>query len=326
MASRALASGSEPLACEAASELLRSGGSALAAVLAGFFAAAGADPAVLLSPVTILVAGIGMAPRAFDGRARQPGLGAKRPRGFLPHERIPDAARIAIAPGVHAAMVAHAFSPTQTLSPVIKAGISAAARAGAPRRVALLERIRQVGSHALTETPFSHAVLRVAGPAQKGLLAPPDLAPPRQLEVPPLRRRCGAAWSLTPPWAESAAELRSESGAEFALGAIDRHATLAAVHYRRSRGLFVDELELILPFLAEPVRRGVSRVKPGTPLPSRAALELIVDDNGTPLELNAWLKPSTEDPHAVAAVTPRVSLRLLRDPRTGTVSELVAAS
>ena len=55
-------------------------GSALGAVTAGFFAAAGAHFGVLLSPVTVLAAGGGIGACAFDGRCRQPGTGTKRPR------------------------------------------------------------------------------------------------------------------------------------------------------------------------------------------------------------------------------------------------------
>ena len=69
---RALAISNDPIAEEAALAQLSQGGSAVGAVLAGFFAAAGGYSGVLLSPLTVLVAGIGTGGRAFDGRLRQP--------------------------------------------------------------------------------------------------------------------------------------------------------------------------------------------------------------------------------------------------------------
>ncbi|MGC4065984.1 MAG: hypothetical protein QM784_15310 [Polyangiaceae bacterium] len=77
------------VAAEAADECLLAGGSAVAAVLCGFFAAAGAYSGVLLGPLSLLVAGVGSGARAFDGRLRQPGLGTKRPRGFRDEESHP---------------------------------------------------------------------------------------------------------------------------------------------------------------------------------------------------------------------------------------------
>jgi gamma-glutamyltranspeptidase/glutathione hydrolase len=86
MRSRAEALATDELVQEAARAELVQSKSAVAAVAAGFFAAAGRHPGVLLAPLTLLVAGVGAGGRAFDGRLRQPGLGVKRPRGLLPGE------------------------------------------------------------------------------------------------------------------------------------------------------------------------------------------------------------------------------------------------
>src|SRR4051812_9922053 len=125
---RALAISNDPLAEEAAQAQLAQGGSAVGAVLAGFFAAAGGYSGVLLSPLSILVAGIGTGGRAFDGRLRQPGLGTKRPRGFLPDEAIPIAARVAVPAGVAAAAVANAYDGAKSLGSMVKHGILRAER------------------------------------------------------------------------------------------------------------------------------------------------------------------------------------------------------
>jgi gamma-glutamyltranspeptidase/glutathione hydrolase len=73
---RALARSNDPV-CEAAAGVeLAKGGTAIDAVLAGYFAAAGAYPGVLLGPVTLLLGGTGSGDRAFDGRVGQPGKNA----------------------------------------------------------------------------------------------------------------------------------------------------------------------------------------------------------------------------------------------------------
>src|SRR5688572_32963231 len=106
---RSAAIANDSVAEEAAQDFLLSGGSAVGAVLSGFFAASGAYAGVLLAPLSLLVAGVGSGARAFDGRLRQPGRGTKRPRGFKQNEAIPDAARVAVSASVAAAMVAHAY-------------------------------------------------------------------------------------------------------------------------------------------------------------------------------------------------------------------------
>ncbi|HYP88320.1 MAG TPA: hypothetical protein VEQ59_09200, partial [Polyangiaceae bacterium] len=80
---RALARSNDALCEAAAGEVLARGSTAIDAVIAGYFAAAGAYPGVLFGSVTVLLGGTGSGDRAFDGRVRQPGRNAKRPRGTL---------------------------------------------------------------------------------------------------------------------------------------------------------------------------------------------------------------------------------------------------
>src|SRR5687768_2202438 len=140
MKTRSAAIANDPVADEAAQEYLLSGGSAVGAVLSGFFAAAGAHSGVLLAPVSLLIAGIGAGARAFDGRLRQPGRGTKRPRGFKATDPIPDAARVSVPTGVAAVLVAHAYDSGQKLGSIMKAGISRAERVGAEGRAGLRRR------------------------------------------------------------------------------------------------------------------------------------------------------------------------------------------
>src|SRR6187455_1775853 len=114
MRSRAEALATDELAQEAARAELAQSKSAVAAVAAGYFAAAGRYPGVLLAPLTLLVAGVGAGGRVFDGRLRQPGIGAKRPRGLLPGQEVSRAARVALSTSVAALSVALAYDRTRT--------------------------------------------------------------------------------------------------------------------------------------------------------------------------------------------------------------------
>src|SRR5580704_8331081 len=101
-ARRRAAAASEAHVAEAAREVLGRG-NAVDAVVAGILMAAAESPGVLLGPVQLLAGGSGAGLIAFDGRVRQPGLGAQRPRGFLSSEEIPEAARVGV-PALPAAL------------------------------------------------------------------------------------------------------------------------------------------------------------------------------------------------------------------------------
>jgi hypothetical protein len=178
----------DPIAEEAAQDFMLSGGSAVGAVLTGYFAAAGAYAGVLLAPVSILIGGVGAGARAFDGRLRQPGRGTKRPRGFKAGEAIPDAARVSVPMGVAAALVAHAYDGSQKLGSIMKAGISRAERVGAEGRAQLLRRVRAVGAAALSEPGFVRPMLHIAGPSQGGLITPSDFGPATDIDQPVAER------------------------------------------------------------------------------------------------------------------------------------------
>ena len=103
---RAAAATHEVMA-EAAQTVLDAGADAADALVAGFFALAGATPAGLLAPTVAMLGGTGVGGRVFDGRALQPGRGAPRPRGFLEGAEIPLGAYVAV-PGFDLALGLHA--------------------------------------------------------------------------------------------------------------------------------------------------------------------------------------------------------------------------
>ena len=291
MRARALAMSNDPIADEAAVAQLAQGGSAVGAVLAGFFAAAGGYSGVLLSPLTILVAGIGTGGRVFDGRLRQPGLGTKRPRGFLPEEPIPPAARIAVPAAIAAAAVANAYDGAKSLGSLVKHGILRAERAGADALAEVLGRIRSAGQVALSEQSFTRPFLRLAGPSEGGLVTPADFANIADIDLSASVRQVGDASYLEPPWAEEWTEdqrLPSELGIGAVVCAVDvRGVFAAAAYFRPSDGLEFDDLALLAPYVAVPTQRGVPRQPPGSSLPAPAPIAVRCTPEGVPVEVCA---------------------------------------
>lgn len=274
---------SNETAREAAEVYLAAGGSALGAAICGFFAVSGSDAGVLFSPLSILVGGVGLGARAFDGRTRQPGLGVRRPRGLQSSDSVPQAASVAIATSVSAALVALAYDGCRSLGAVLDPGILAAKRQGAMARASLLCRIREVGAPALQEPRFVHAVLRAAGPAQGGLVTPADLAVRGALDFPAIDRQTEAGRRVEAPWARFADEAPRGVGA--ALGVVDARGQCAVLSYRQAPGLRLEGFELELPLGAVPVRRGIRRVRPGEPLPAPAPVAITWSAQGTPMVL-----------------------------------------
>lgn len=306
---RAAAVADDPVAAEAAEDYLLGGGSALGAVAAGFFAAAGAFAGVLLSPVSIIVAGVGLGTRAFDGRLRQPGLGTKRPRGFLDKDEVPDAAAVAVPAGVAAILVALAYDDAGRLARLMKSGIRRAKDSGAVGRATLLERIRSIGARALTEPTFTRPMLHVAGPAQGGLLTSADFGKLTGLDQDALERESDGHRLVFAPWAFD--EDAQTIGSGHAVCAVDARGVMAALSYRRVlHGIALDELDLEAPLAAVPVRRGVPRVAPGTSLPAPAPISIVLADAGMPVQVRCW--PTEIHPPSAFDAQPVVGLRVDR--------------
>jgi gamma-glutamyltranspeptidase/glutathione hydrolase len=313
MAKRAAVAADHPVAQEAAEDVLLSGGSALGAVAAGFFAAAGASSGVLLSPITVLLAGVGIGARAFDGRLRQPGLGTRRPRGFQQDEPVPEAAHLAVPAAVPALLVALAYDESLRLSRLTKNGVRRARDTGAVSRASLIEGIRGSGSRVFSEPSFVRPMLHVGGPAHGGLLTPTDFQSFGDLDKDAARRTIDGATVVTAPWADEStdAEAVSRLGHGHAIVAADARGAIVALHYRRVLdGITIDALELDAPNAAIPVLRGETRVAPGACLSTPAPVAIWLDGAGTPVEVRAW--PAAHAPFDRDART----IGLRRDPAT----------
>lgn len=294
---------------EAAAEELLAKGNAVDAVVAGVFAACAMSAGVLLGPVQVLVGGAGAGLLALDGRVRQPGIGAPRPRGFMTAEEIPAAARVGVPwlPATLSAAVATMGTATfnQVLSPAV------ALAKGTPRKD-VLSRIASRGPRALEEAPLSTELLAAAGRPSGGLLTPDDLASPHPAVVkasrtpvlPPEGSTNGSKAAAEPkmlttlPWTHLDGHLPVAPAREVdvacvrAVAAVDRNGTFAiACWEEKPDGLFIEELGLRGPYQAEPVRRGQTRVRPADVRPAAGPIAFVGSVASPELALCAFGAP-----------------------------------
>jgi gamma-glutamyltranspeptidase len=270
VARRHAAAASEPHVAQAAREAL-SRGNAVDAVIAGALMAAAESPSVLLGPFQFLAGGAGAGLIAIDGRVRQPGVGAPRPRGFLADEPVPDAAHVGV-PAMPSAMIT--ALATLGAGSLLKVGGPALAwaRSRSPERAFVLEAIARKGAPALAEDSIAGELTAVAGRVARGLLTTEDLAAAR-----PFLSRCEER-SLEPsgilevPWTNEGA-----TGASYThvVAAADSRGMVAIACYEAPvDGVAVPALGLVAPRAAAPVLRGKPRVTPGEPRPSAAPIAI----------------------------------------------------
>jgi gamma-glutamyltranspeptidase/glutathione hydrolase len=292
---RGIATSTSALGAVSAADALSAGGSAVDAVLAGLFAEAGADPAVLLGPVSILVFGAGAGIRAFDGRVRQPGLGGARPRGTRDGESAPDAASVAAPTSIQTVMLVHTMYGRVGLSTLVHGGVSNAKAAGAKERAALLGQIGRAGVAAMSRGSVVTALLAAGGPAAGGALTEADLleARPRDLALSPAAEWPGATAYRVPWGSQVGSASDALRGVSEALVATDGWGMVALLSYERAPGLLVPELEVMLSLSGVPVRRGVPRTAPGTALPAAAPLAIVDRGPDLRIALAARVEPAS---------------------------------
>jgi gamma-glutamyltranspeptidase/glutathione hydrolase len=267
--SKSAVSASEGHAAEAATALLAKG-NAVDAVIAGIFAAAASSPGVLLGHVQLLLGGAGLGLRAVDGRVRQPGKGAPRPRGFTADQTVPLAARVGVPILPAALAAAHASAGAATLAQVMAPAVALAPAGGQRREV--LRRIARHGASAMAEEAIASELVAVAGRVAGGLLTRDDLhgALPTIVAAAEQTSAVGARRVVRVPWDAGPA-----SSMVHVVGACDHRGLLAIACYERHEdGVAVDALDLLAPLVASPVLRGETRVRPGSPIDAPAPMAM----------------------------------------------------
>jgi hypothetical protein len=266
------AAASQSLAAQIAREVIGKG-NAVDGVIAGVLAAAAESPGVLLGPLQMLAGGAGAGLVAIDGRTLQPGRGAPRPRGFLPEEPVPDAARVGVPMMLAALAAAHATLGSATLHRVCAPAL-ALAKERSPDRARILAAFARRGAPALAEDLIASELLASAGRAARGLLTLDDLGSGRPRVVRCDERELALGGLLTAPWR---GEGPFDGSATQVIVAADARGLVACACYEApTDGVRVPGLDLIAPRTANPVMRGKTRVSPGEPRPAPAPIALQV--------------------------------------------------
>ncbi len=270
MATRAAAA-SETHVAQAARDALTSGGNAVDAVVAGVLAACALSPGVFLGPIQLLVAGAGAGLIAADGRLRQPGLGGVRPRGALAGAAVPAPARVAV-PALPATLAtALASFGSRTLRKLATAAIKDARAAGALPRADVLEAFSRRGAPALGDEAIATALLAVAGRSAGGLLTTDDLGAVRPAIASVVESTLSPKGWLQVPWRAGGLDA---SRVQVVAAADPKGQVCVACYESHEEGLSIPELGLLAPAAAEPVLRGLTRVKPGEPRPAAAPIAI----------------------------------------------------
>jgi gamma-glutamyltranspeptidase/glutathione hydrolase len=268
---KSAAAASEGHVAQAARAVLARG-NAVDAVVAGVLAAAAAAPGVLLGPVQILVAGAGAGMVAVDGRVRQPGLGAPRPRGTLAGGAVPRAAWVGVPAMPVALASALAAAGSVTLRRVCLEAAEAA-RGASGERAAVLASLARRGAPAMADEAIAGELTAVAGRTAGGVVTSRDLSSVRPALVHPKERSLDPEGWLRAPWRGGA----MEATRTHVVVAADHRGLLCAACYELAEdGVPVPALGLLAPALAAPVMRGQTRVRPGEPRPSAAPIAIRV--------------------------------------------------
>ncbi|MCU0656977.1 MAG: hypothetical protein MUF64_17495 [Polyangiaceae bacterium] len=194
-----------PIAQEAADECLKEGGSAVDAVLAAFFAIAGATPWGFLAPTTVLVAGSGFGVRAVDGRARQPGQGVERAVRYNDDDSVPLIARASASATPAAISAAASTFGRETLARLAPIGARIARKQGAKQRAQMLTRFGSAKAWVLQDRSLLAEVAERIPRFEGALLQPVDLAI-EGVDVLPCETTSLAGTSAAlPPWHDPSA-------------------------------------------------------------------------------------------------------------------------
>jgi gamma-glutamyltranspeptidase/glutathione hydrolase len=264
------------VAAQAAQQILDEKGTAADALIAGFLAAAAERPSVLFCPVQALLAGPGVGARAFDGRAREPGLGLPRPRGATPGQKVAPAALAAVPASLAMLALLHAHDGKTSFSRLVAPAVAIAEQIGAGPRGALLGRIGRRSASALRDAVTARPILAAVGRSEGGLVSEQDLSEVRPEGGVPHATEMGGRRALDVPWPALGGSHRIAE----VIAVADARGVLAALSYSPDdEGLEVPELGVVLPRDATVVRRGIPRARPGEAIACPAPILLVLSDD-----------------------------------------------
>jgi hypothetical protein len=316
---KAASAASEAHAADAARDVLAHG-NAVDAVVAGVLAAAAESPTVWLGPVQLLVGGAGTGLLAFDGRPRQPGRGAVRPRGFLPDDPIPDAARVAV-PALPATLAA-VIGASGTWSLLRTCGRAVAmAKERSPERASTLEQFARRGAPAMADGWMATELLAAGGRASRGILTADDLATVRPGVVRCDEQRLAPSGILMVPWLDGEVDA---TFTQFVAAADARGLVAIACYEAPVDGLAIPALGVMAPRHAVPVMRGRTRVAPGTPLAASAPIALRARGGTVDLALGVTSLAEAQTSLAVATAAIRRFPTIAEAIATMTAGRIVA--
>lgn len=269
-----------PEAREAAEEMLSHGGSAIDAALAGYLASAGAMPWALMAPLLVVVAGVGSGVRFVDGRARQPGKGLERPRRFSAEKDVPAVSLLSVPSSPIALSLAAGTFGTAAFSQLAGYGVRAARKEGAEQRARMIEKVAQAKVLSVTDREFQSELKTRAPRIDGALLGPEDFEElSSEIAQPGPSMAFAGHRVLTAPWTDEGAMAGVVEGGRGVVLAADNRGGLAAVIFERpARTLPLYDGDIELPLLAQPLLKGVPRLRPGASLPMAMPVAVVTNE------------------------------------------------
>ena len=254
--------GTTPCMTEASGSALDAGGTAVDACIAGLFAAAGQEPAVLLGSMCLIVAGLGAGSHVFDGCVLQPGFGFRAPIGFSSASDIPPAARVPISSSVAMIAAAHVHDGHLTMASLAGYGVRVAKDQHAHARAKLIYNVGEAGVLALRGASFVHAMIDTGGRHLGGNVTPNDLAEARASLRAPL-----VSGGFVHPLGVRTVASDAPSFECVAIVACDSRGVLAAAHCAFDPyGPEVVPYEVVASRFAIPIRKRKPHWRPGRPI------------------------------------------------------------
>jgi hypothetical protein len=265
----------DPVAQAAGMAVVSDGATAVDMVLAAMLAgAARSSAASLLGAAGILVAGVGVGTHFIDGRARAPGVGAKRNK--TPDD-VPDTWTAAVPGFLEGVLAAHTRFATKPLSEIVRAAVSAVREEEVDlalgERLKFLQQLHRTGISTMDRAGVLRSTLNAVGPMAGGVFTKEDLVPvPAPIREMPVCMEDGDEVLLPPRragrYGPNAPDPLPDLAVESVI-AMDRHGVIAvATWIAASAATALDGAPgLALPALMPKPKKGVPRWRPGAALP-----------------------------------------------------------